>query len=51
MATNHKDLKEQIEYLARILAGEMVLHSYAAAGADQRFVGIETSLSTLEKAE
>ena len=44
----HSDLKNRIEDLARLIAGESIIGRYAAAGVDERIQALEDRMSALE---
>ena len=47
---NHDDLKDRIDELTRVFAGESVLGRYAAADVDKRLTTLEKRIAVLEKA-
>jgi len=45
---NHEELKEHIDSLREVMAGESVLGRYATAGFDDRLTALERRVSALE---
>jgi hypothetical protein len=45
---NFSDLRDRMDSLARLVAGEMVAGRYAAAGVDERLKALEDRVSALE---
>ena len=47
--SNHQDLRDRMDDLARVFAGESVLGRYAVSDVDKRLEALEKRLSTLER--
>ena len=46
---NHQDLRDRMDDLTRVFAGESVLGRYAVSDVDKRLEALEKRLSTLEQ--